>query len=114
MRVRDTDGTWSAWSVYSVFIRSQTVATPDPYDRWASRILSELARPPALTALGTLRPDGPDEVLPVVCAEYGHRWQVVHDHTDPPIDRVVRVLGMRVKLTPEGVEVDATTEDVEA
>jgi hypothetical protein len=116
MRVRDTDGTYGSWSAWATFIRSGVIGSPpDPYDRWAHAILASLAAPPALSALGTLRPDGPDEVIPVVAAEYGDRWQLVHDHVDPPIDRTVRVLGMRVKLTggdAGGVEVDATTEDV--
>lgn len=90
---------------------SQPVAG-EPYDRWAAVVLDELAEPPAVLTLGTLRPTGPTEVGKVARCEPFDRWTVVHDHVVPPIAQVVSVIGMRASLTTTGLEANVVTENV--
>lgn len=79
---------------------------------WGYFILGKLVEPRPITALGTIIPVGPAQVVPIVCAEWGDRWRVVATDTVPPIDRLVRVLGLSVSLAPDTIEVDAVTEDI--
>ena len=81
------------------------------FGAWADTILGKLGNPRPATRLGTLVPEGAAEVGAILRAEWGDVWRVVDDHA-PPIDRLVRVLGERVSITPTTVEVDAVTEDV--
>jgi hypothetical protein len=82
---------------------------PLPWDQWANTILDHLEQPPVLTMLGTLVPQGAD-VKPIVTAEFGARWTV----QGLSGDKVVQVLGQRVTLAPDVLEIDAVTEDVAA
>jgi hypothetical protein len=81
---------------------------PFPWDLWASKVLAELADPKPLSVLGTMLPVGA-EIRPIVCAEYGDRWEV---RVTGETARVVIVLGMTVTLTPGWLEVEAITENV--
>ena len=82
--------------------------SPFPWDLWASKVLAELADPQPLSVLGTLLPVGA-EIRPIVCAEYGDRWEV---RVTGETTRVVTVLGMTVTLSPGWLEVEAITENV--
>ena len=85
---------------------------PAAYGAWAQTILDALGQPKPVTALGTLVPVGAVQVDAIVRAEWGDVWRVVDDESTPPIDRLVRVLGESVSITPSSIEVDAVTEDV--
>lgn len=101
--------TWGPWATASTFTPGSL--PPTPTASWAQAILSALGQPAVLTQLGTISPEGTD-VAAILGGEYGARWRVVHDETDPPINRIVRVLGQAVTIGPGRIDVDATTEDV--
>ena len=82
-----------------------------PAADWAWAALGPLADPAALLELGTLVPEGPADVAAIAGASYGDRWRVVADDIDPPIDRIVRVLGAQVDIAPDTIEVTAVTEE---
>ena len=109
MRAQDAPGAWGPYSAWVAF--SSGTAPPDVYSRWASTILAALANPTPLTILGTVRPVG-DDVAAIIGAEYGDRFELFDVHVSPPIDRVLRVLGMQCALDPQGITATVVTEDV--
>ena len=110
VRASDANG-YGPWCGLVSFTIGAAPPPATPYPSWAQVILDQLAEPSILTDLGTITPYGP-EVVPVVCAEFGDRWLVVDDMTSPPISRTVRVIGERVSIGPDRIEVNAVTEDV--
>jgi hypothetical protein len=49
------------------------------------------------------------QVAAILCAEFEARWTI---KVTGDADQVVRLLGMKVTLAPDVIEVDAVTEDV--
>lgn len=90
----------------------QLAGRPAAFTAWAQTILDALGQPEPVSALGTLVPVGSTQVDAIARAQWGDVWRVVDTESTPPSDRLVRVLGESVSITPAAIEVDAVTEDL--
>jgi hypothetical protein len=102
----------SPWSSWVGFTHDPNAIVPDPYDRWASHVLEQLAWPRVERGLGELIPQDA-RVGELLTLEYRERVALVDESHGEPITRTLELLGLSWSVShDDGWSADVATHDV--